>query len=232
MSIFHDPAVLMQKARQQLQERTLTTPETKKKEEIVKSMKKSAGDFEKRYPGCGKEVMYATATKQAKKVAEDIEQLDEIELSYYKAGESPKEKQRAKEKNPYERTSTGGIKINAQNVKTAAKRAGRKLLDKYTHNLGTIRIGEEVDSQIVNHLIENGYATTEENAQRIFENMSESWLESIMEREHDEPGESDDRPDVKAHNRAVKYRPRPRRPRTEDNPRYGTPMDRSGKFKY
>jgi hypothetical protein len=56
-----------------IQEKTLTGAETKKREEIVKSMKKSAGDFEKRYPGRGKEVMYATATKQAKKVAEEIE---------------------------------------------------------------------------------------------------------------------------------------------------------------
>ena len=54
----------------QLDEKTLTPAETKKKEQIVKSMKKSAGDFEKRYPGRGKEVMYATATKQAKKLAE------------------------------------------------------------------------------------------------------------------------------------------------------------------
>ena len=53
-----------------INEKTLTPAETKKKEEIVMSMKKSASDFEKRYPGRGKEVMYATATKQAKKLAE------------------------------------------------------------------------------------------------------------------------------------------------------------------
>ena len=52
-------------------EKTLTPAETKKKEQIFNSMKKSAGDFEKRYPGRGKEVMYATATKQAKKLAEE-----------------------------------------------------------------------------------------------------------------------------------------------------------------
>ena len=61
----------------QINEKTLTSAETKEKERIVKSMKKSAGDFEKRYPGRGKEVMYATATKMAKKVAEDVEQIDE-----------------------------------------------------------------------------------------------------------------------------------------------------------
>jgi hypothetical protein len=53
-----------------LDEKTLTAAETKKKEELVKSMKKSTSDFETRYPGRGKEVMYATATKIAKKVAE------------------------------------------------------------------------------------------------------------------------------------------------------------------
>lgn len=52
-------------------EKKLSAPETKKKEKIVKSMKKDKGDFEKRYGKRGKEVMYATATKLAKKTAED-----------------------------------------------------------------------------------------------------------------------------------------------------------------
>jgi len=72
-----------------IDEKTLTPGETKKKEEIVKSMKKSAGDFEKRYPGRGKEVMYATATKQAKKVAEAV--ADQAALS-------PQELQKQKQK--------------------------------------------------------------------------------------------------------------------------------------
>jgi hypothetical protein len=57
----------------EIDERTLTSGEEKKREEYVKGMKKS-GDFEKRYPGRGKEVMYATATKMAK---EETEVLDE-----------------------------------------------------------------------------------------------------------------------------------------------------------
>ena len=59
----------------QIDEKVLTAAETKKKEEIVKSMKDKAADFEKRYPGRGKEVMYATATKMAKKVAEQAMEL-------------------------------------------------------------------------------------------------------------------------------------------------------------
>lgn len=54
----------------QLDEKKLTSAEKKKQEEIVKSMKDRLSDFEKRYPGRGKEVMYATATKMAKKIAE------------------------------------------------------------------------------------------------------------------------------------------------------------------
>jgi len=59
----------------QIDEKVLTTAETKKKEELVKKMKKSASDFEKRYPGRGKEVMYATATKMAKRMAEQALEL-------------------------------------------------------------------------------------------------------------------------------------------------------------
>jgi hypothetical protein len=59
----------------QLDEKTLTAAETKKKEDIVKSMKDKAADFENRYPGRGKEVMYATATKMAKKMAEQAMEL-------------------------------------------------------------------------------------------------------------------------------------------------------------
>jgi len=53
----------------QIDEKTLTPAETKEKERIVKSMKPKLADFEKRYPGRGEEVMYATATELAKKIA-------------------------------------------------------------------------------------------------------------------------------------------------------------------
>ena len=59
----------------QIDEKTLTAAETKEKERIVKSMKDKAAEFEKRYPGRGKEVMYATATKMAKKMTEQALEL-------------------------------------------------------------------------------------------------------------------------------------------------------------
>jgi hypothetical protein len=51
----------------ELDERTLDTAETGEKERLVKGMKKSAADFKKRYGERAKSVMYATATKMAKK---------------------------------------------------------------------------------------------------------------------------------------------------------------------
>jgi hypothetical protein len=52
-----------------LEEKSLTEPEMKKKEEIVKSMKKGLQGFKDRYGDRAKQVMYATATKTAKEKA-------------------------------------------------------------------------------------------------------------------------------------------------------------------
>jgi hypothetical protein len=50
-----------------IEEREMTEPEMKKREEIVKSMKKGMAGFKDRYGDRAKDVMYATATKQAMK---------------------------------------------------------------------------------------------------------------------------------------------------------------------
>ena len=52
-----------------IEERSLTEPETAKKEEIVKSMKKKMSGFKERYGDKAKSVMYATAAKIAKEKA-------------------------------------------------------------------------------------------------------------------------------------------------------------------
>ena len=75
---------------EQIDEKTLTKKEMSKREEIVKSMKDKKDEFEKRYPGRGEEVMYATATKMAKKMVESIS--DQVPLS---PQELQKQKQRA-----------------------------------------------------------------------------------------------------------------------------------------
>jgi hypothetical protein len=50
-----------------IEEKEMTEPEMKKREEIVKSMKKGMTGFKERYGERAKNVMYATATKQAMK---------------------------------------------------------------------------------------------------------------------------------------------------------------------
>jgi hypothetical protein len=50
-----------------LSERELTKPEEKEKERLVKGMKKNTDDFQDRYGDDAEAVMYATATKIAKK---------------------------------------------------------------------------------------------------------------------------------------------------------------------
>ena len=62
-----DVVAVKQEEVEQVEERSLTEPEMKKKEEIVKSMKKGLAGFKARYGDRAKSVMYATATKQAKK---------------------------------------------------------------------------------------------------------------------------------------------------------------------
>jgi hypothetical protein len=54
----------------EIDERTLTSGETEKKEKYVKSMKKGLAGFKARYGSRAKDVMYATATKMAKEEVE------------------------------------------------------------------------------------------------------------------------------------------------------------------
>ena len=61
-------------------ERKLTKPEAKTKERIVKGLKGSKSDFEKRYGKDATSVMYAVATKKAKKLAEEIDSIDTITM--------------------------------------------------------------------------------------------------------------------------------------------------------
>ena len=61
-----------------LSDRTLTKGEEKEKERIVKGMKKAKGDFKDRYGKDAEAVMYATATKMAKKEAIETSLRDRL----------------------------------------------------------------------------------------------------------------------------------------------------------
>ena len=61
------PWQLNREETEHIEERSMTEPEMKKREKIVKSMKKGMQGFKDRYGDRAKDVMYATATKQAMK---------------------------------------------------------------------------------------------------------------------------------------------------------------------
>ena len=65
-----------------MRDRKMSAAQMKKRERYVKSMKKA--NWEKRYPGRGKEVMYATATKMA--MREDLYFDTEINSDIYGKG--------------------------------------------------------------------------------------------------------------------------------------------------
>lgn len=66
-SEYHKDRAFLDVIVQALDERKLSPGEEGKREKYVKGMKKVKGDFTKRYGDRGEEVMYATATKMAKK---------------------------------------------------------------------------------------------------------------------------------------------------------------------
>jgi hypothetical protein len=61
----------LQLQKESILEREMTDAEMKKREDIVKGMKKNKADLEKRYGSRWKDVMYATATKQAMESVDD-----------------------------------------------------------------------------------------------------------------------------------------------------------------
>lgn len=80
------PAVakeLQKQNEESIEEKTLSSGETSKKEKYVKGMKKNLSDFRKKYGERAKEVMYATATKMAKEEVEELSELAKKTLANY-----------------------------------------------------------------------------------------------------------------------------------------------------
>jgi hypothetical protein len=100
----------------QIDEKVLSTAETKEKERIVKSMKSKAPDFEKRYPGRGKEVMYATATKMAKRMAEQAMEIQP--KTQAQPQQSQQANQDAKAKAAAQRAKSAAVTLKTKELQT------------------------------------------------------------------------------------------------------------------
>ncbi len=102
---------------------------------------------------------------------------------------------------------TAGATGAAVGAGVAARRKGATAAQTAGRVAGTFakKIGEEVDIYdiILSHLLDEGYADTEESATAIMVSMSEEWRQDIMERDV-ERGEEDNRREVKAHNKSLK----------------------------
>ena len=117
--------------------------------------------------------------------------------------------------------------IRQQDVNRRAPEIEKRIKGRYG-----IREKADLYDVILSHLLDEGYADTLEAAEGIMESMSEEWKQSIMERDA-EPGEEDDSPDVRAHNRSLKDKTgkklypsgragNARRPDPSKDPRYGS----------
>ena len=111
-----------------LYEKTLTSAESKKKEELVLSMKKRAADFERRYPGRGKEVMYATATKMAKKMAE---QAMELQPKTQKQEPTSFDKKMSQQKDRQRQQEIQILNKKLQSLKSAPKGSDPSIMASY-----------------------------------------------------------------------------------------------------
>lgn len=145
-------------------ERELTAAEKKKREDIAQSM--NLADFEKRYPGRGMEVKMATATKQAKRVAEELSR-DEISTLAAKAAAS----------GPKKRKLVGSIRKNSTTFKPSSPEEAKANKEKWNSYWEK----NEAYDFVVESLLEGGFAEHWEAAESILECMSDTWLESILE---------------------------------------------------
>jgi hypothetical protein len=120
-----DFKLLRMKKEKSVEERHMSDDEMKEREHIVKSMKKGLAGFKERYGNRAKNVMYATATKQAMK--EEIEQVDEATMTHITLGKKVK-------------NSDGG---HDQDVHYKGKKIGS--IESYKHRTG-LRYGGNHDA--------------------------------------------------------------------------------------
>ena len=135
---------------------------------------------------------------------------------------------------PPEGLSSAGMRerIKKNQEERQREKQGKEFLEKHPRKKSTQQEQVDLYDIILSHLLDEGYADTEESATAIMVNMSEEWKENIMERDV-ERGEEDDSRAVRAHNKSLKGKDgKPlypsgragyaRRPNPANDPRYGS----------
>lgn len=153
---------------QAIAERTLSGEEEDKREKYVKGMKKVKGDFKKRYGKRGEEVMYATATKMAKKkdVKEAMQVLrDALNVQVITEGEEDKAELIMAAKDMVDRI-TGWMEDTAQ-MQTEAM---LELVDAIREELGSDVAGQF--EGVVKPALESTYSALEQTRQQLTQAVS------------------------------------------------------------
>ncbi len=180
MSIFQDSTSLMQKARQQLHEKVVNPYAVG-----MAAAMKATGDK----PPLEKSTI-TKAHKIAKKVEKagyepEGEQIDELAplvagglaLGGALAGAAAIRRAQQGAKAGVEAAKKGEKIAPGTSVGHAAYGLQKK---SDALNAAMKQLRNSYEPEIVDHLIENGFAETEQNALKIMENMSESWVEEIL----------------------------------------------------
>lgn len=180
MSIFQDSTSLMQKARQQLHEKVVNPYAVG-----MAAAMKATGDK----PPLEKSTIMK-AHKIAKKVEKagyepEGEQIDELAplvagglaLGGALAGAAAIRRAQQGAKAGVEAAKKGEKIAPGTSVGHAAYGLQKK---SDALNAAMKQLRNSYEPEIVDHLIENGFAETEQNALKIMENMSESWVEEIL----------------------------------------------------
>lgn len=231
---------------EEISEREMTSSEMSKEKRLKNKYDPSnmKASMKKQYgPERGEQVYFATIRKKAMEQFENKEFAGNYEGPLYAPHpdieEGYKEIDREKETRMYRRagnlartalSSTGNEKQNAmkKSGKIVSAITRQKEKERFDRIGQSPKHNEAAEAELDYYLGE--MCGPKHSAKKKSKLQQEA--EKILERMNDEPGERDDRPDVKAHNKAVGYKPRPRRPRPQDDPRYGTMQDKSGKWKY
>jgi hypothetical protein len=87
------------------------------------------------------------------------------------------------------KSASTAAQAKAQAAGSAAKKTGKSFLGRVARKVASgaskvaSRLGEEVDvyDVVLEHLLEEGYADTQEAAEKIMVNMSQQWIDSIIE---------------------------------------------------
>jgi len=228
MSIFHDQAALMQKARQQLHEKAVNPyavgtaaamkatgdkPPLKKStitkaHEIAKKVEKAGyepegdqidegkvelkqrnkNEMQRKAGNLGREVVSTPKTKKhAAKRGAAMDRMnklvsviarDDEKKRFDRIGQSPLHNSYEPESELVEYAQGGGG--SSPNLPPAVYKFVDELpqnIQKFGKKIKKVVTGEEV----ISYLIDNGFAETGQNALKIMENMSESWMEEIVE---------------------------------------------------